>query len=422
MIRIARSPLGVKTTMLMLLCLVALAPRAGAKSQIKISNLDGRVDGSAGASGGRNLLHPAVPLLTVAPDSRAASLGDAGVATSPDVNSQHWNPAKYAIIPKKWGISISYIPWLRELTNDINLAYLVGYYKIDDLQSVSASLRYFSLGQMVFTNEQGQTLKTHRPNEFAIDAAYSRLFTEGLSGAVAFRFIRSDLTGGFSQPNSTGTATAGLAYAADLAVYYQRPFAAGNLPSDFALGLTLTNLGSKLSYNDEDKHFIPMTLRLGGRWTGHIDDYNDLSLGLELSKLLVPTPPQRDGSGNIVRGKNPDVPVVTGLVQSFYDAPGGLAEELHEITWSTGLEYTYAKQFSVRSGFFYEHDTKGGRKFFTLGAGITYNVFTLDAAYLIPTAGFNSPMANTMRFSLMVNFDKRQKSKMERLKERKEEE
>ncbi|PID90538.1 MAG: hypothetical protein CSA97_02420 [Bacteroidetes bacterium] len=424
MMRSANYPLlGVKLLTLLFL-LVVFVPRAGAKSQISISNMDGRVGTEAdAASGKRNLLQPAVPLLTVAPDSRAGGLGDAGVATSPDANSQHWNLAKYAMIPKKWGISISYIPWLRELTNDINLAYLVGYYKIDDLQAVSGSLRYFSLGQMVFTNEQGETLKSHHPNEFAIDVAYSRIFTEGLSGGVAFRFIRSDLTGGFSQPNSTGTVKAGTAYAADLAIYYQHPFSVKGIPSEYAIGFTLTNIGSKLSYNDEDKHFIPMNMRLGARWTSHIDQYNDLSADLELSKLLIPTPPRRDANGDIIKGKNPDVSVVMGMIQSFYDAPDGFAEEMREITWSTALEYVYAKQFAVRTGFFYEHDTKGGRKFFSIGAGITYNVFTLDAAYLIPTAGFNSPMANTMRFSLMVNFDKRKKkSKVERLKEKKEKE
>lgn len=379
-------------------------------SHISIKEIDGRRDQDASSST-RNLLHPAVPLLSIAPDSRSAGMGDAGVASSPDANSQHWNLAKYAAIDKKWGVSLSYIPWLRKLTNDINLAYLAGYYRIDHMQAVSASLRYFSMGQMVFTDDQGQRLTTHNPNEFALDLGYSLKFFEGLTGGIAFRFIRSDLTGNFAQANAVGSAKAGTSYAADIALYYQKPLQIRGHKSEYAFGFTITNIGSKLSYNDVYKNFIPITMRLGGRWTSHIDAYNELSALVDASKLLIPTPPRYGSDSKIIKGMNPDVPVVSGMIQSFYDAPGGAAEEFHEVYWSAGLEYTYAKQFALRTGFFYEDQSKGGRQYFTLGAGVSYNVFTLDAAYLIPTAGFNSPMANTMRFSLMVNFAEVKKRK-----------
>jgi hypothetical protein len=380
-------------------------------AQVNINELDGR---RAEANGTKhNILHPAVPLLTIAPDSRSSSMGDAGVASEPDVFSQHWNSAKYALIPKQWGVAISYIPWLRKLTNEINLAYLVGYYRIDKMQSVSASLRYFSMGQMTFTDDLGNKLTTHNPNEFAIDIAYSRLFIENFGGAVAFRVIRSDLTGGFSQQNSTGSSSAGMSYAADIALYYQNKIKMA-MPAQYAVGLTITNIGSKLSYNDVYKNFIPITLRLGGRFSLDIDQYNRVSTVLDAAKLLIPTPPQYDRNGNIIKGYSPNVAVVSGMIQSFYDAPGGAAEEFKEIYWGIGFEYSYAKQFAIRTGYFFEHEDKGGRQYFTLGAGVTYNIFGLDVSYIIPSAGFNSPLANTLRFSLSVNLDQQKGNKKKR--------
>lgn len=376
----------------------------GQDNEVSITGIDGREGGVADGRA-RNLLRPAVPLLSIAPDSRSAAMGDVGAASSPDVNSQHWNVAKYALIPKRAGVSVSYIPWLRGLTKEINLAYLAGYYRIDDMQAVSASLRYFSMGQMVFTNEQGQRLQTHNPNEFAFDLGYSRRFISSFTGGVAFRFIRSDLTGGFTQQNAIGAAKAGLSWAADIGLYYEQAIRIQRMPAEFAFGFTITNIGSKLSYNDVFKNFIPITLRLGGRFTISPDAYNELSVLLDASKLMIPTPPLYDKDGSIAKGYDPDVAIVMGMLRSFYDAPGGIKEEFHEVYWSTGLEYAYAKQFMVRAGFFYEHESKGGRKYVTLGAGAQYNIFGLDAAYLIPMAGFKSPMANTMRFSLMVNFE-----------------
>lgn len=388
---------------LLILSLTATKAWAQGDGEIDVRQIDGR---SIEGERKRNLLHPAVPLLSIAPDSRSAAMGDAGVASAPDVNSQHWNVSKYALNPKQWGVSLSYIPWLRKLTKEINLMYLAGFYRIDGMQAVSASLRYFSMGQMIFTNEQGQRLLTHNPNEFAFDVGYSRQFLKNFSGGIAFRFIYSDLTGGFSQQNAAGITKAGTSYAADIGLYYERPFKIHRTtPAEWAVGLTITNIGSKLSYNDVHKNFIPITLRLGGRFSIDIDPHNTMGIMVDGSKLLIPTPPYYDASGKIVKGKDPTVPVVTGIVQSFYDAPGGWKEELEEIYWAMGFEYAYSKQFAIRAGYFHENYSKGGRKYVTLGAGVSYNVFSLDAAYLIPTAGFNSPMANTMRFSLMVNFD-----------------
>ncbi len=379
-----------------------------ATAQLNLNELDGRRSESGGVK--RNLLRPAVPLLSIAPDSRSSAMGDVGVASSPDVFSQHWNSAKYAMLPKKWGAAVSYIPWLRKLTNEINLAYLVGYYRIDKMQSLSASLRYFSMGQMTFIDEQGNKLSSHNPNEFALDIAYSRLFLQNFSGAVAFRVIRSDLTGGFSQQNAVGTNKAGMSYAADVALYYQNNLKLGALPAQYGLGFTLTNIGSKLSYNDVYNNFIPITLRLGGRFSADVDSYNRLSAELNASKLLIPTPPIYDKDHKIVKGMNPDVAVISGMLQSFYDAPGGAEEEFQEIYWGFGVEYSYANLLALRTGYYFEHENKGGRQYLTLGVGVTYNVIGLDASYIIPSAGFNSPLANTLRFSLMVNFDQQKSS------------
>lgn len=389
-------------------------PTLFAQVTINTDEMDGRQKGSSGSTS-RNLLQPAVPLLSITPDSRAAGMGDAGAASTPDINSQHWNVAKYALVKDRWGVGFSYIPWLPQLVKgEINLMYLSGYYRIGEMQTVSASLRYFSLGQMIFTDINGTELTRHNPNEFAIDLGYSRKFMENLSGGVAFRFIRSDLSGGFAQQNAAGSSKAGMSYAADLGIYYAHPFAIKARDAEFAVGFSLTNIGSKLSYNDITKQFIPVTMRIGSRFSINLDAHNLLSAHLDASKLLIPTPPEYDAERNIVRGKNPDVPLVTGIFQSFADAPGGVKEEFHEVYWALGLEYLYAKQFAVRTGYFYEHQSKGGRKYFTLGAGFCYNFLTIDVAYLVPTAGFNSPLAHTVRFSLQVNIaPKVRKAKVE---------
>jgi hypothetical protein len=365
-----------------------------------------------------NAIQTAVPFLTIAPDSRSGAMGDVGAATSPDVNSQHWNIGKYAFLDSNGGFAISYTPWLRNLIPDINLAYLSGFFRVDDQQVISTSLRYFSLGNITFTNIDGSFAGQYNPNEFAIDAGYSRLFTDNFSGGIAFRFIRSDLTSG--QQTSDGQSTkAGISFAADLGFYYQDEVDLGASDGEWAAGISLTNMGTPISYSvDADKTPIPTNMRIGGRFLYNIDEYNSISFNLDLNKLLVPTPPRMaldSASGELVveRGKEPPGSTVLGMIQSFYDAPGVtrsdgsysvLAEEFREISYSAGVEYWYREQFAIRSGFFYEHATKGNRKYFTMGVGLKLNVFSLDFAYLVPTNGQNSPLANTLRFTLGFDF------------------
>lgn len=371
-----------------------------------------------------NAIESAVPFLTIAPDSRSGAMGDVGVATTPDVNSMHWNAAKYAFIKESAGVGISYTPWLRNLVNDINLAYLSGFKRIDRQQVVAATLRYFSLGEIIFTDDNGNVLKPFNPNEFAIDAGYSRLFTDRLSGGVAFRFIRSDLTGNLSGDNLGGATKPGISFAADISMYHTQDIKLIDKEATLSYGAMISNIGTKISYTTNlGKEFIPINLRFGGNLKTQLDNFNSLSFALDFNKLLVPTPPIYYNTGDtlpngtvvqtndkiIEYGKDPNVPVFQGMLQSFYDAPGGFREELQEFMISTGLEYTYRDQFIIRAGHFYEAQNKGNRKYFTVGVGLKLNVFTLDFAYLIPTSGRNNPLANTVRFTLSFLFDKNHK-------------
>jgi len=372
-------------------------------------------DEVAGQEGSR-VITTAVPFLIIAPDARSGGMGEVGVASDPDANSMHWNPAKYAFIDKKFGFAISYSPWLRSLVNDINLAYLSGFYKIDDRQTVAASLLYFSLGDITFTDEFGGDLGTYNPNEFSVDATYSRKFSEVISGAVAARFIYSNLTQGqFVQGAETN---AGTSIAADAAVYYRKDVDLGNMGSEVTWGINISNIGSKISYSKTaiKKDFIPTNFRIGAGLKMNFDDYNSLAVLLDFNKLLVPTPPiyARDSSGQpiyddennpvISKGKDPNVSPVQGIIRSWYDAPYGFSEEMREWAIAFGMEYWYAKQFALRTGFFYEDQTKGNRKFFTVGAGLRYSVFGLDLSYLIPLEQ-QHPLENTLRFTLHFNFD-----------------
>jgi len=366
-----------------------------------------QIDNNNSLTGGMNALRIAVPFLTIAPDSRAASMGDAGAATAPDVNSQHWNISKYPFLNKDWGVSYSYTPWLRKLVNDINLHYLTAFKKLDKDQVVSGSLLYFSMGDITFTNDQALEIKTFTPNEFALDIGYSRKFADLISGGIAFRYIRSDLTGGYSQ-QAQPQSNAGNSFAADISLYYEQPLKVEGKNAQAAFGLVVSNIGSKLSYvtSSASKDFIPTNLRLGGRFSVDFDQYNSFSFVADANKLLVPTPPIYDSNTNeIIAGKDPNVSVLQGMLQSFNDAPGGAKEELKEISYAFGFEYVYSKQFALRGGYFTEDKTKGNRKYYTLGAGLKYNIFTLDFAYLIPQAGGNNPMANTVRFTLSFDFD-----------------
>ncbi len=362
-------------------------------------------------TGEMNTITSSVPFLMIAPDSRGGAMGDAGVATSPDANSMHWNPAKYAFAEKDMAISISYTPWLRELIPDINLAYLSGYKRIDEDQVIGFSLLYFSLGNIIFTDIVGNTSGQFNPNEFSVDVAYSRRFSDRFGGALAFRYIYSNLTGG--QYVGGVESNPGMAVAADVALYYQNEdLLTGNYESTFAWGLNFSNLGNKISYSkDSDKDFIPINMRLGASYKIDFDDYNSLMGTVDIGKMLVPTPPiYYSDSVDITNdpvikyGMDPNVATPVGIFQSFYDAPGGFREELNEIVYSFGLEYWYANQFAIRGGYFHEHSTKGNRKFFTMGIGLRLNVFGLDFAYLVPLYQ-NNPLQNTLRFSLLFDFD-----------------
>jgi len=356
----------------------------------------------------------AVPFMLIAPDARGGSMGETGVATDPDVNSMHWNPAKYAFIDKQMGFSVSYSPWLKELVDDIGLGYLTGYYKLDKRQTIAGSLRYFSLGEIQFMDAEGNEKGIYKPNEFTIQGTYSRLFTDHLSGAVSAKFIYSNLTQGQSVGSGNTETHAGTSIAADVSIYYRKPvdFSSGQT-GQFALGVNIANIGSKISYTSSiEKDFIPTQLRLGPAFTYDIDKFNSITGTVEFTKLLVPTPPVYDTNATILSGMDDNVSVFQGMLQSFYDAPDGFSEELKEITWAVGVEYWYNKQFAIRGGYHHESADKGDRKFFTFGAGLRYNVFGLDFSYLVSTDQRN-PLDNTLRFSLTFDMDafKAQESK-----------
>jgi len=353
-----------------------------------------------------NSVSTAVPFLTIAPDSRSAAMGDVGVATTPDVNSIHWNPAKYVFTETDRSVALSYSPWLRGLVNDMNLLYLTGYRQIDKMQTIAGSLRYFNMGSIQFTDINGDPLKTGRPNEFAIDVAYARLFSEKVSAALAFRYVRSDISSGIS-PNAGSKSKAGNSFAADIAMYYHSEMELFDKSGDWALGVDISNIGNKMAYsNEQQKTFLPINMRIGGSIGLHLDSYNKLNFAVDANKLLVPTPPLYDKDGNIIVGKSRDVGVVKGMFQSFSDAPGGFSEEMHEISYGTGLEYLYRETFAVRTGYFHEHRTKGNRRYFTMGIGLQLNMIGFDFSYLIATSGKLNPMNNTLRFTIILNLGK----------------
>lgn len=362
-----------------------------------------------------NAITTSVPFLLIAPDSRSGALGDGGVSTSPDANSQHWNPAKYPFIEHDYGFSMSYSPWLKSLIDDINLGYLAGYYKLNKLSVVSASLRYFTLGEIQFTDKVGNDAGTYKPNEFAVDVAYSRFLGDNFTGAVAFRYIRSDLTAG--QYVSSGAKTeAGQSVASDVAIYYRKEIDLFDNDAVFAFGTNISNIGVKISYSENlDRDFIPTNLRFGPSLKIELDDFNAITIFADVNKLLVPTPPVYavDSNGNnipdgngykIAEGMDPNRSVVDAMFTSFSDAPLGFKEEMREFYYSFGAEYNYDDMFLIRGGYFHEHATKGNRKYFTLGVGFKYTVFNLDISYLIPTTQKN-PLEHTLRFSLSFDFN-----------------
>jgi len=336
-----------------------------------------------------NPISTVVPSLTIAPDARAGGMGDIGAATSPDVNSQYWNPAKYVFMESEAGLSLSYTPWLRSLVPDIDLAYLSGYYKFTERQALSASLRYFSLGDIKLMDQFGYDQGTSHPLEMAVDVAYSQMLSENFSASVAMRFIYSDLNNGYNGAGGSDMYP-GMSVAADVAGYYRKPIPFLTGDGFLSFGLNISNLGSKMSYDKNiTNNFIPTNMRLGGSFDYPIDDYQRISFSADINKLLVPTPNDSTDFNK--------VSMLSGVFKSFSDAP--MEEELREIMWSVGAEYAYNKQFFVRAGYFNENQYKGNRKYFTVGAGFKLNVFQLDAGYVISTSQTN-PLDQTLRFSL----------------------
>lgn len=358
----------------------------------------------------KNMFNPeqySVPALIIAPDARGGSMGDIGAATEADANSQYWNPAKYPFCIGRAGVAVNYTPWLRQLVNDINLAYVSGFYRIGDYQAVSASLNYFSLGEVsTGSSIDGTADMTISPYEMSIDVAYSRMLSESFSAAVALRFIYSDITYDYSDDTSPGKA-----FAADIALYWNRYFIAGSRECNFALGLNISNIGSKISYGgDDNAEFIPTNMRLGMNLLIPFNEYNKLSIAADANKLLLPTyPKQQDGESDVdytdrVQREYYDISPITGIFKSFGDAPNGFKEELQEIRWSFGLEYTYNDRFMLRGGYHHESANKGNRKYFTVGAGFRMSVFSLDCGYLFSTSQ-NNPLDQTMRFTLGFDLD-----------------
>lgn len=388
---------------LTLLSLSLVAGLSSIPALAQNTSTDGRV----------NTITTAVPFLRISPDARSGAMGDVGIALSADANSQYWNVAKIPFASKKFGISMTYTPWLKDLVPDIFLAYVSGYGKFgkDDNQAISASLRYFSLGDINFTNDVGDASGTGKPREYAFDLGYSRRLSPYFSTGLTMRYIRSALATGVSQTQGTDLKP-GNAFAADLGIFYSKTKEIDEFRnSNFSFGAVVSNIGSKISYNSTRRDFIPMNLGLGAAYTYQMDEYNKVTFALDVNKLLVPTPldslPEDPNRGQYY----PDKGVVSGLFGSFGDAPDGFKEELKEFQVSLGAEYWYQNQFALRAGYFWEDKTKGDRKYLTVGGGVRYNVFNLNFSYLIPSgSGINrNPLSNTFRFSLMFEFDKLKK-------------
>lgn len=391
-----------------------------------------------------NTISTAVPFLLIAPDSRAGAMGDVGAATSPDHNSIHWNASKLAFLEKANGTAMSYTPWLQDLVPEISLSYLSAFKRLNSRSTIAGSLRYFSLGEIQFTNSVGDPISKFSPNEFALDGAYAMKLSENFSTGMAMRYIYSNLTGGISVDAGSPTKP-GNSFGVDLSSYYQsNTFEIEDKDAYWAAGLNISNVGNKISYTDGgEEHFLPMNARLGTNLFMELDDYNTVSFAFDVNKLLAPTPPvyyevdgkeysfgpdgvpatdlldgeinanddveddvaaNSDYPQSIIAGKDDNVGVLQGIFQSFSDAPGGMAEEFNELMFSAGVEYWYMKQFAFRGGYFHEHATKGNRKYFTLGVGMRMNVFSLDMAFLLPaTRGTRSPLANTLRFTMLFD-------------------
>jgi len=350
-----------------------------------------------------NPISTAAPFLLIAPDARSGGMGDIGAATSADANSQHWNPAKYAFLESQYTLAVNYTPWLRNLTSDVFLGSVTYANRLDEKSAWAASLTYFSLGSIELrqTGDPNEQVIIEKPNELAIDGSYALRMSESFSMAVGLRYIRSDfaLRVANSDINTVNT------FSVDVAGFFQSPEENyGTFNGRWRGGFNISNIGPRVSFTDTgQKNFIPTNLRLGGGFDFILDEYNTISANLEFNKLLVPTPPLRDSNGVIIDGQDDDVGFFKGIFQSFGDAPGGLKEELKEFTWALGAEYMYDKSFALRAGYFNESDLKGGRQFFTMGAGFTFKSSRIDMSYLFNASDINNPLENTLRFSIIFD-------------------
>lgn len=361
-------------------------------------------------------IQTAVPFLTITPNARASGMADQGVATSPDEYSPYWNPGKLAQIKKDYGFGVCYNPWLRKLVNDMSLSYLTGYYKLRKEDAISASLTYFDLGSIQFTDTYNQPIADFNPREFSFSGTYSRLLGKGFSAGITLKYIYSNLTGNISNASTSTQARPGQAAAADIGFYYNRDLTISDRDFNLGLGLSISNIGNKISYSNDDRSdFLPTMLRLGSAMTYELDDFNKITLGLELSKLMVPTSEvlyhyvtTNGVTDTVAYLAPPQKGLLSGMFGSFGDAPFGFKEELQEVIISTALEYWYDNLFAVRTGYFYENPHKGNRSYLTFGLGLRYNTIGLDFSYLMPTVRDN-PLANTLRFALSFNFEKHKK-------------
>ena len=348
-----------------------------------------------------NTILSSLPFLTIIPDARGAALGDAGIAISPDPSAMHFNAAKIAMSEKEFEISTTYTPWLKNLgLNDIYMAYLSGYNKFDKLQGIGYSIRYFSLGEIQFTNSDRENIGTGNPNEFEVAVAYARKLSDNFSAALTGKFVYSNLAEG--QRVDGVLIEAANAFAADLSMYYKGKVNIGDYKSKLTMGLTISNLGNKITYTkDADtKEYLPQNLGIGAALEIPFDDYNTITLTADLNKLLLPTP------DTTIEARRYNKSPITAALESFSDAPGGFTEEMREITYSLGVEYWYDKQFAIRAGYFYEHPLKGDRQFLTLGLGLKYNVYSMGVSYLVPTNSVRNPLDGTLRFTFSMDFTK----------------
>jgi hypothetical protein len=370
----------------------------------------------SGQDPNRRVITTAVPFLNFAPDSRHSGMGDVGVATSPDANSAHWNSGKLAFIKDDMGFSLSYSPWLGKLVNDMSVSYLTGFKKIDENSAFAFDLRYFNMGDIQLTDGLGNTLGEFNPRDIAIGGTYSRKLSQNLGLGISARFIHSNLSGAISSAGGS-EARAGISVGADIGLYYQKPVFVGARDGVWSWGLAMTNIGPKITYNSaEDLDYIPTNFRIGTAYMINLDPVNSITFALDFNKLMVPTPPlyetnqdgtlKTDENGNLIiaAGEDPNRALISGMFGSFSDAPDGFREELKEFTISAGIEYQYAQKFAFRTGYFYENQSKGGRRYFTMGLGFDLKKVGFDFSYLVPQTQ-NHPLAETLRFSLLYTIN-----------------